>query len=140
MVSVEISLFHINDYDEVYTLWQRVFPDNNDSSYDRTHIARFLDRNPETSFIARQEGKLTGVILCGQDGRRGCIYHFAVDGEQRGKGIGKLLLKKAEDVLKEMGIPRIQLSVFRNNTEAVEFYQHSGFDRRDELHVFTKNL
>lgn len=140
MSIVSISLFQINDYEEVHALWQKTFPGTNDSSYDKEPVARFLERNPETCFVARAEGKVMGVILCGQDGRRGYIYHFAVAEDQRGRGIGKLLLKKTETTLREMGIQKVQLSVFRTNTPAEAFYRHSGFDRRDELHLYTKTL
>ncbi len=40
---------------------------------------RFLKRNPTTSVVAVEDGKIVGAILCGHDGRRGCLYHVCVD-------------------------------------------------------------
>ncbi len=42
-------------------------------------VERFLKRNPTTSVVAEEDGKVVGSILCGHDGRRGCLYHVCVD-------------------------------------------------------------
>lgn len=46
-------------------------------------ISRSITRNPDTSFVAVDEDKIVGVILAGNDGRRGFIYHSAVLSEYR---------------------------------------------------------
>ena len=52
-------------------------------------IARFLERNPGLSFVARDNGQLVGVVLCSHDGRRGYIDQLAVRKSHRRQGIGK---------------------------------------------------
>ena len=37
---------------------------------------------------------VVGVVLCGHDGRRGHIYHLAVDPAYRGYGLGKRLVEE----------------------------------------------
>ena len=62
----------IDDYDSVYDLWMSCVGmglNNLDDSKDG--IAKFLNRNPETCFVAEKGQKLVGVILAGSDGRRG---------------------------------------------------------------------
>lgn len=54
--------------------------------------------------MAVRDGKVVGAILCGHDGRRGCLYHVCVDPEYRMQESGKFHgrnddggVEKAED-------------------------------------------
>ena len=44
----------------------------------REGVERFLRRNPTTSVVAVQNGRIIGNILCGHDGRTGYFYHVCV--------------------------------------------------------------
>ena len=62
----------IEDYDQVYKLWKKIKGFGIRSIDDsREGVARFLQRNPTTSVVAEENGKIVGGILCGHDGRRG---------------------------------------------------------------------
>ena len=61
----------------------------------RDGVLRFLKRNPATSVVAVEDGKIVGAILCGHDGRRGCLYHVCVDEHYRKCGIGKSMVVAA---------------------------------------------
>ena len=75
----EIRVMTIDDYDEVYSLWQTIHGFGIRSIDDsREGVLRFLKRNPTTSVVAVEDGKIVGAILCGHDGRRGCLYHVCV--------------------------------------------------------------
>jgi len=71
--------------------------------------------------------------LCGNDGRRGYIYHVAVDLEHRNKGIGKALVEKALSGLKKKGINKAALVVFGSNDIGNNFWAAVGFDARTDL-------
>ena len=76
----EIRVMTIDDYDEVYSLWQTIHGFGIRSIDDsRDGVLRFLKRNPTTSVVAVEDGKIVGAILCGHDGRRGCLYHVCVE-------------------------------------------------------------
>ena len=65
----EIRVMTIDDYDEVYSLWQTIHGfgiRNNDESRDGT--LGFPKRNPTTSLV-QVDGKIVGAILCGYYGR-----------------------------------------------------------------------
>lgn len=71
-ISMEIRNMGINDYDNVYDLWiscAGMWLNNIDDP--RKGIEIFLKRNPETCFVAEEDGKIIGVIMVGNDGRRG---------------------------------------------------------------------
>lgn len=76
---MDIRQMTLDDYTAVYTLWHTCkgmgLNNLDDSQYG---IARFLRRNPDTCFVAEESGQIVGVILAGNDGRRGYIYHTAV--------------------------------------------------------------
>lgn len=64
----------IEDYEGVYALWMGIKGFAMRSIDDsRTGVERFLRRNPDTSVVAVEDGKIVGAILCGHDGRRGCL-------------------------------------------------------------------
>ena len=72
---MSIRLMTIDDYEQVYELWMSCAGmglNNLDDS--KEGIEKFLRRNPDTCFIADIENVLVGVILVGNDDRRGYIY------------------------------------------------------------------
>ena len=85
-----VRIMKIEDYDMVHDLWMKIkgfaIRSIDDS---REGVALFLKRNPTTSVVAVEDGKVVGTILCGHDGRRGCMYHVCVDPEYRLREIGR---------------------------------------------------
>ena len=78
-------------------------------------VERFLKRNPTTSVVAVEDDKIVGAILCGHDGRRGCLYHVCVDEAYRMRGIGKAMVVFAMEALKTEGINNVSLIAFTKN-------------------------
>ena len=129
------------DYKEVHKLWcscDGVGLNEIDDS--ESGIVRFLMRNPGTCFVARVNGKIVGVILAGQDGRRGYIYHLAVAEEYRGKGIAKELVICAVESLESIGIQKAALVVFANNEGGNCFWEKLGFTVREDLVYRNKSI
>ena len=72
-MSMVIREMAVRDYDEVAALWQNSQGVGLSDADSREGVARFLERNPGLSFVAREGEHLVGVVLCGHDGRRGYI-------------------------------------------------------------------
>lgn len=124
----------IEDYNDVCNLWSTTAGMGMRSLDDSLEgITRFLDRNPNTCFVAELDNQIAGVILCGHDGRRGYIYHTAVKLDYRKKGIGKVLVIAALEALKKEGINKAALVVFATNSLGNEFWEHIGFETRNDL-------
>ncbi|MFL0268016.1 GNAT family N-acetyltransferase [Candidatus Clostridium radicumherbarum] len=131
---MEIRLMKSEDYNKVYQLWTNTKGmglRSLDDSFEG--IERFLKRNPTTNYIAQVENKIIGVILCGHDGRRGYIYHTAVNSYYRGNGIGKTLVNTVLEALKKEEINKVALVVFDSNDLGNKFWQSLGFNKRDDL-------
>ena len=103
-------------------------------------IGLYLARNPGLSFVAIDSGKIVGAVLCGHDGRRGYINHLAVAEKYRRCGIGKNLVENVLGRLRQKGISKYNGFVFKDNLEALEFWQSIGWAQRDDLKVVSKNI
>ena len=138
---MNIEAMKIEDYEETYQLWTAIEGMGLRSLDDSENgIARFLCRNPNTSFICRMEGKVVGAILCGNDGRRGYIYHLAVDESFRKKGIGRLLVDAVLDALEKEGINKAALVVYADNEVGNRFWESLGFLQREDLNYRNKTI
>lgn len=57
------------------------------------------------------------------------LYSIGVCKSAQGKGVGKMLLLKSEQVMKEEGVTRVSLTTdFENNEQAVGFYHSMGYE------------
>ena len=130
----KIRRMTIDDYDRVYALWMSCrnmgFNDVDDS---REGVARLLARNPNTSFVAEEDGALAGVILSGHDGRRGYIYHMAVGEPYRRRGIAAALAKRCLAALRDEGISKVALLAFKRNEAGNAFWESQGFELREDV-------
>lgn len=132
-----IRVMTIEDYEEVFALWMKIKGFGIRSVDDsREGIARFLKRNPSTSIVAVKDGKIVGSILCGHDGRRGCLYHVCVDPEYRMHGIGRGMVVKAMEALKEEGINKVCLIAFTENDIGNAFWNEIGWTKREDLNYY----
>lgn len=129
------------DYDEVYALWQKISGFGIRSVDDsREGIERFLLRNPSTSVVAAEDGKIVGAILCGHDGRRGCLYHVCVDPAYRMRGIGKSMVVFAMEALKKEKINKVSLIAFTKNDIGNAFWKEIGWTKREDLNYYDFTL
>lgn len=138
---MNIRTMTIADYDAVYALWLSCKGMGlNDLDDSREGIDRFLKRNPETCFVAEENDMIAGVIIAGNDGRRGYIYHTAVAPRFRRKGVAKTLVNTALNALKELGINKTALVVFDRNADGNLFWESMGFTSREDLVYRNKAL
>ena len=106
----------------------------------REGIRRFLERNPTTSVVAEEDGRIVGAILCGHDGRRGCLYHVCVDEAYRMRGIGKAMVVAAMEALKAEKINKVSLIAFTRNDIGNAFWKEIGWTKRQDLNYYDFTL
>lgn len=127
----------IDDYEGVYSLWMTIKGFGIRSIDDsREGVDRFLRRNPTTSVVAEADGKIVGSILCGHDGRRGCLYHVCVHADYRRQGIGKAMVVRAMEKLKEEQISKVSLIAFTKNDIGNAFWNTIGWIKRQDLNYY----
>ena len=138
---MSIRLMTIDDYEKVYELWMSCAGmglNNLDDS--KENIEKFLKRNPDTCFVDETDNNIVGVIIVGNDGRRGYIYHTAVNPQYRKQGIAKSLVDTAMTALQKIGINKAALVVFNRNEIGNDFWEKMGFTVRDDLKYRNKAL
>jgi len=125
---IDISTFSIGDYDAAIDLWKRVDGLEIAEGDDRESIAQFLLHNPGLSRVARDGSAIVGVALCSHDGRRGHIYHLAVDPAYQGHGLGKRLIDECLQGLRRAGLKRAIIMVADDNSRGREFWLRCGWE------------
>ena len=138
---MNIRLMEIGDFSACYDLWLRtpgMGLNNIDDSPEG--IGRYLRRNPNTCFVAEEEGRIVGVILAGHDGRRGHISHTAVDGAFQRRGIGRQLVEHVMAAMEREGIIKVNLVVFSHNEKGNAFWESVGFTVRTDLTYRNKSI
>jgi N-acetylglutamate synthase len=123
----KIAAMTMDDYSEVIALWRTDEHMGRGKSDTHPAMTRFLARNPGMSFVARDRGKVVGAVLCGHDGRRGCIYHMYVAQEYRRHGIGRELVQHCLAALRREKILRCNLHVLTANEAGRRFWESLGW-------------
>ena len=134
---VTVRSMQIEDYDQVYALWMTIHGFSIRTIDDsREGVERFLKRNPGISVVAEIDGRVVGAILCGHDGRRGCLYHVCVHEDYRMHGIGRAMVVHCMNALQQEGINKVSLIAFTKNDIGNAFWKQIGWTKREDLNYY----
>jgi GNAT superfamily N-acetyltransferase len=140
-VEIVIRSFRFpDDFYSVISLWSNAGEGihlGQSDSY--TELKKKFEFDPGLFLVAEKDGQIIGSVLGGFDGRRGIVYHLAVCDEERGKGLGSLLMEQIESLLHQRGCIRAYLLVTNENLKAMSFYEKRGWSEMD-LHIYAKNI
>ncbi len=136
-MEVTVRSMTTEDYPAVKALWQSIRGFGIRSIDDSEEgVGRFLARNPGISVVAEQDGVIVGAILCGHDGRRGCLYHVCVKDGSRRQGIGKAMVVFCMEALKKERINKVSLIAFTKNDVGNAFWKEIGWTGRRDLNYY----
>lgn len=136
-----VRAMSIADYEEVHDLWMSIQGFGIRSMDDsKEGIRVFLKRNPTTSAVDVEDGRIAGAVLCGHDGRRGCLYHVCVSKNYRRQGIGKKMVAFCMEALRKEQISKVCLNAFVINQVGNSFWQKTGWNNRTDLNYYDFNL
>lgn len=131
----------ITDYEKIIDLWKSTDGMGLRSLDDSQQgISAFLRRNPTTNFVAIDNGKIVGTILCGHDGRRGYIYHTVVKTDYRNQGIATKLIETVISALQKERITRVCLNVMETNEYGKSFWEKRGWEKKNFLGFYSKSI
>jgi len=127
---MEIRPFRSGDEDAVVALWTRcgLVRSWNDPYKD---IARKMEVRPDLFLVGLVDGRIMASVIAGYEGHRGWLNYLAVEPEQQRKGLARLIVAKAENLLRAAGCPKINLQVRSTNAGVIAFYERIGYGRDD---------
>jgi ribosomal protein S18 acetylase RimI-like enzyme len=128
MSELRIRCQELADEAAITAMWKEVFPGDPARNSPAAILARKRDVQPELLLVGEDEEGLVATVVGGYDGHRGWAYHLAVAPERQGRGYGKAMMRRLEQVLAERGCPKLNLQVRVNNLNVVNFYRHLGYE------------
>lgn len=124
--------------------WDELYPDQAILSEDICRKEMFLleeDGIPVSAFVLNGEQmEEYGAVpwkFSGQNVR--VIHRLCVDASKQGRGLGKLSLLCAEEILRGRGCGVVRLDAYSKNPAALRLYESSGYRRAGEA-VFRNGL
>jgi ribosomal protein S18 acetylase RimI-like enzyme len=124
--------------DQLAALWQRVFGYESAHNAPQFVIDKKLAVGDGLLFVAEAEGKVVGSIMAGYDGHRGWIYSLAVLPEYRRRGLGSRLVRHAEQQLRALGCPKINLQIMKGSDLVESFYRKLGYEAEPRVSMGKK--
>lgn len=137
---MKIRIMTMKDFNQMYLLWKKVDLSIKELETEKEQTGQMIKLNPVSNFVAMERRKIIGTVFGTFNGRRGWIYRLAVHPNFQKKGLGSLLLKKAETALKKMGVRRVLLGIDEYNYKVIKFYKKCGYREIDDAIFMGKNL
>lgn len=123
----------IADYDLVIELMKQTPGVTFRDADSRENTSRYLERNPNLSFVAMVEQELVGCIMSGHDGRRGYLQHLLVLPTFRRKGIASALVAHCLTALEGVGIKKSHIDVLKTNELGATYWAGKGWQLRTDI-------
>ena len=112
---------------QVIALWETVFGYEDSHNKPGMAIDMKLAAPDGLFFVAVVDDTVVGTVLAGYDGHRGWLYAVAVHPQHRKQGLGKALVRYAEQALTARGCLKINLQIISDNASAAGFYESLGY-------------
>jgi len=136
---VMIDFYKDDFYDEVKQILQEA------NLYDETweareNLKRKIERDPQSILIANEDDSIVGCVFIVEDGWNGFIWRLCVKESHRKRGIGSVLMQKAEDIIRSRGIKEVSLFVDPKNDSLKNWYQKQDYIKASDWTFMYKKL
>ena len=136
--SMEILPFEGSEFETLYKIDQECFPPG--ISYSRDELARFIRHRLSKTWVAYSDKEIVGFLVLGREPNKvGHIVTIDVIKGMRGKGVGRYLMKTAEEWAQSHGLGIIYLETADDNRLAQKFYTSHGFKKVEEIANYYPN-
>ncbi len=121
-----------DDYARLVEIWKASGPGVNFARSDTPEeIQKKLNYSPDLFLVAEVSNSIIGSVIGGFDGRRGMVYHLAVEPNMRKQGVGKALMAEVETRLKAKGCIKSYLMIMPENPSVIDYYKELGWYKMD---------
>ena len=125
--------FEAGDEPAVIDLWTVTYPDEPAHKDPARMLALTLSIQPELCVVALRGADIVGTVMAGFDGVRGWVHKLAVHPDVQRGGIAVRLMSAAEDGLRALGCPKLNIQVRGKTAAAVAFYERAGYVVEDRI-------
>lgn len=125
--NIQIKQIQLSDFSEILSLWKKAGLAIQDDRQEYLEFQNILRLNSLSCLVLVKNQTIIGSILGTFNGRRGWIYHLAIDPLFQHQGWGSLLLEQAEYLLKKQGASRVCLGILHTNLKVIPFYEKCGY-------------
>lgn len=129
---MQVRQFLVADEAEVRALWSVVFgyaEARNDPAKVLAQKLRWDGR----LLVAVEGDHVIGTLMVGYDGHRGWLYRLAVAEAARRRGVGRALVRQAEQLLAALGCAKVNLQLHVHNDVAARFWEALGYGREPRI-------
>ncbi|MBC3763213.1 GNAT family N-acetyltransferase [Quadrisphaera oryzae] len=138
MVDVVLRSGRADEAEALLRFWARAGENASRPADEPEAVVRLVQRDPGALVVAELGGRVVGTVIAGWDGWRANLYRLAVDPDVRGRGIGGLLLSRAEDRLRALGAQRFCAMVLDDNELGRAFWVSAGYAPQDDWRRWVK--
>jgi ribosomal protein S18 acetylase RimI-like enzyme len=133
-----VRSYHPDDRESLVRLWSAcdLIRPWNDPNRD---IDRKLAWDASRLLVIEHDTSVVGSVMVGYDGHRGWVNYLAVGPGYQRRGLGRILMQRAEELLGELGCAKLNLQIRSSNEAAIGFYRRLGY-RVDESVSMGKRL
>lgn len=128
---VAIRAGRAGDVEAVLALWREADAEPTHTD-DAAGLTTLLEQDPDALIVAVDGDRLVGSVIAGWDGWRGSIYRIVVGPDHRRAGLGRRLLRAAEERLRNAGARRCQAIVVETDEKATALWRASGWTAQGE--------
>ncbi len=138
-LDVTIRDLRLEEYPAVMGLWVEAgLPFRPCGRDKQDRVEAELERGSAVFLVAEAGGRLIGVVLGTNDGRKGWINRLAVAPAYRRRGIARRLVGEVEGRLAAIGIEITAALIETSNTASLAFFKETGYVHGEEIEYVSK--
>jgi ribosomal protein S18 acetylase RimI-like enzyme len=130
----------LDDVDAVLALWRVAAEDRHRPADSAAAVRRLISRDPDALILAVEGDEIVGTVVAGWDGWRCHLYRLAVAPDRRREGIGRRLIRAAEQRFAAVGASRVDAMVLDENELAHRAWRAAGYVPQAEWSRWVKPL
>ncbi len=140
MIHLRFANNELNEIDKILQFWIDNAENGSRPSDTAMAVRTLIERDPEALILAVDGDEIVGTVIAGWNGWRSGLYRLAVRENRRSQGIGKILVERALERFKSLGVARVDAMVLDDNETAHIAWASYGFTRQDNWSRWVKNL
>jgi len=139
MKDVKIRPLKESELTRLYELWTTAGLHFKSKGRDSMSNLRRQRKADPSLFVGAFEGSsLVGAVIASDDGRKAWINRLAVTPQARRKGVGTLLVRHCELILRKRGRGIFCVHIEDDNPESVRLFAKEGYSRELNIFYYTK--